>query len=625
LYSGNSLINSFFTINKTLSPNLTDHYLLALFNTVFRSTVSNKLLILIFFAGFPLCFRYIIKKYNPGGIALSSLSIPFTHCFLFYMGFYNFILSFTFILISIIYYLHHFLDTKDKYSAKEYIIFMFLVLLNYFTNGISFLYLGITCGLIELYKLSISRRENGVDRKLWVRHILLLVLIWLPGLVMLYIFNSKVAFPDSGTISKIPSGELLNGLYSLKCLCVFTEEDRVYTHFLFAVLMVLFCIAFCRRFRNGKPTRFLFSDIFIVMFAGTLICYFIIPDGAAIGMISDRLNFYLFIFLILWIALQNTFKIISLFLSVTFVTIHIIFFFKMHYNTLINLNNNIVAIQNASKSVNPNSILLPVNFENSWLEPHLFDYMGIDKPMVILASSEADLGWFAVNRNFHDMPKLLIPDNILNGIELGNIPPSNPKKYIDYFFVYGNYKDTINSNYLSGFKEMLDSYSPIYVSEDEKIHIFSYLGPFLFSLECGAEKLDSNKGRFVASNAELIDNADARDSTIKHTGNYSIKLNKDKIYGFTYHGKNFKNGDLLKITVWKYPALKDTGGLVVSCGKNFYKTVSTGEKNKSTGWEELEAYITVPEDNSNFSIYVMNDKPVNVWFDDLKIVRYPSR
>ncbi|HTB31368.1 MAG TPA: hypothetical protein VK808_05035, partial [Bacteroidia bacterium] len=187
LYSGNSLINSFFTINKTLSPNLTDHYLLALFNTVFRSTVSNKLLILIFFAGFPLCFRYIIKKYNPGGIALSSLSIPFTHCFLFYMGFYNFILSFTFILISIIYYLHHFLDTKDKYSAKEYITFMFLVLLNYFTNGISFLYLGITCGLIELYKLSISTHENGVDRKLWVRHILLLVLIWLPGLIMLYI------------------------------------------------------------------------------------------------------------------------------------------------------------------------------------------------------------------------------------------------------------------------------------------------------------------------------------------------------------------------------------------------------------------------------------------------------
>lgn len=145
---------------------------------------------------------------------------------------------------------------------------------------------------------------------------------------------------------------------------------------------------------------------------------------------------------------------------------------------------------------------------------------------------------------------------------------------------------------------------------------------FTDSLECGAEIISPDKLHFVTSGGELLDNADTRDSMVKHGGNYSIRLNKNRQYGFTYHGTKFKPGDLLKISVWKYPAYKDTGALVISCGKDFYRYVSGGDAKDSTGWIKLTMYLAVPEDDKDFKIYAWNNTPADVWFDDIKIVRY---
>jgi hypothetical protein len=141
------------------------------------------------------------------------------------------------------------------------------------------------------------------------------------------------------------------------------------------------------------------------------------------------------------------------------------------------------------------------------------------------------------------------------------------------------------------------------------------------SFECGAETISQDKLHFIASNGDLVDNVGARDSVKKHTGNYSICLNTHKEYGFTIHPANFKPGDLLKISVWKYPARIDTGSLVISCGKDFYQAVSVGKNVDKSGWEELEMCITVPEQNANLVIYTWNRTPANVWFDDIKVVR----
>lgn len=147
-------------------------------------------------------------------------------------------------------------------------------------------------------------------------------------------------------------------------------------------------------------------------------------------------------------------------------------------------------------------------------------------------------------------------------------------------------------------------------------------GVILDSLVCSAENKTADSVNFIASDGTLFGNGDAQDSSKAHTGKYAIRLNRaDKTFGFTYQGNKFKKGDCLKITVWKYPASKDIGRLVVSCGKDFYKNIAAGKVEDNSGWVQLEMYITVPEDNSNFKIYTLNSSPTDVWFDDLTIVK----
>jgi hypothetical protein len=142
------------------------------------------------------------------------------------------------------------------------------------------------------------------------------------------------------------------------------------------------------------------------------------------------------------------------------------------------------------------------------------------------------------------------------------------------------------------------------------------------SLECGAEKISIDKLHFIASNGELLTDVDTRDSVVKHGGKYTIRINKNKQYGFTYNNPNIKSGDILKITVWKYPAYSDTGSLVVTSGKDFYKSIFAGTEKDSAGWVKLTIYATVPKDKSDLKVYTWNATAASVWFDDLKIVRY---
>jgi len=141
------------------------------------------------------------------------------------------------------------------------------------------------------------------------------------------------------------------------------------------------------------------------------------------------------------------------------------------------------------------------------------------------------------------------------------------------------------------------------------------------SLSCNAETLSADKLHFVASNGELLDNANSMDSTKKHWGASSAHLTKENPYGFTYHGVNYKSGDFLKISVWKYPVENEDGSLVISCGKDFYISHTEGETNDSSGWTQINIYLRVPDDHSDFKIYVWNKGTKDIWFDDLKIMK----
>jgi hypothetical protein len=84
-------------------------------------------------------------------------------------------------------------------------------------------------------------------------------------------------------------------------------------------------------------------------------------------------------------------------------------------------------------------VVLPLNYSNHWLTSHFSNYLGVDKPMIILENYESTTCYFPIKWNKESLPNLQFGNNSVennNCIQaMSNI--KNPSKTIDYIFVLG--------------------------------------------------------------------------------------------------------------------------------------------------------------------------------------------
>lgn len=205
-------------------------------------------------------------------------------------------------------------------------------------------------------------------------------------------------------------------------------------------------------------------------------------------------------------------------------------------------------------------------------------------------------------------------------------PYVNDAEYIavfafpDFFKVSANnYCDTLYRSYiLDPHWEIIANDFPFYLLKKagNKPRDLQY-----DSITCDIENRNNTHKNLMANDAELLDYDTATWNNEKvRSGKHSIKLTKEKPWGFIIHPDNLTTGDILYISVWHYS--KDNNGcLSISNGNDRSITTSSGIKQDSAGWEKLELYCGVPADHSTFKIYVWNNGNGPVWFDDLEIKR----
>lgn len=111
-------------------------------------------------------------------------------------------------------------------------------------------------------------------------------------------------------------------------------------------------------------------------------------------------------------------------------------------------------------------MVLPLNYSNHWLTFHFSNYLGVDKPMIILENYESSTGYFPIKWNTNSIPKLQF-----GNISVENIPciqtmnnGDNPTKTIDYVFVLGQIEDKIDSCSIEIKRVIKENYSLIYRS-----------------------------------------------------------------------------------------------------------------------------------------------------------------
>jgi hypothetical protein len=472
LLAGNNVMSSFYIINNTPIPNWTSHIILLIFNSFLPAWLAEKFFLVIYISGMAVSFRYLVKTLNPNNISLSIIIFPFIYSFLFHLGFYNFSLSIILLFTTLGFWLRHHHTTKLSF----YLVLIMLITTTYFTNLLVFGILGLTIGIYILYfsikdyfsgKLLIETLTNGA------RKLLVLFLVSLPGLILLFVFFKNVHF--SSTDQAYSSNELIKWINDARPFIIYNYQgEEVITEQFFHILLLLLALSFISISKENK--RFsVFNDADILAFplALTLTLLFITPNGSGAGMMSDRYILLFYMFLLLWVVSRTRNKKLNRLAITIFISLHLVLLNKHYSSTLTSLDSRANEIVKASENIERNSIVLPINFSDNWIEPHFSNYLGIDKPIIVLENYEASVGWFPIKWNLKNMPSLHLGNkNEISGLHWPNNTKSTIEKQIDYVLIYGN-QNKIDNPKWSQLQDLLkNNYSVIYKSESNYVLLY---------------------------------------------------------------------------------------------------------------------------------------------------------
>ncbi len=150
---------------------------------------------------------------------------------------------------------------------------------------------------------------------------------------------------------------------------------------------------------------------------------------------------------------------------------------NIYFNSVKNNNSITKEISQASLKIEPFKTVLPINNSDYWLHNHISNYLGIDKPMIILENYEASLDHFPLKWNRNKIPNLYF----------GNMSPvneclswvsniNNDISVIDYIFILNGEKETLSDsckNNVSGI--LAKDYMEVYRSKDNQVLLYRYL------------------------------------------------------------------------------------------------------------------------------------------------------
>ena len=155
-----------------------------------------------------------------------------------------------------------------------------------------------------------------------------------------------------------------------------------------------------------------------------------------------------------------------------------------------------------------------------------------------------------------------------------------------------------------------------------KLYQRYYVNPVFeeVTLTCSAESVYDQKYLKTSIPNIMLENADSRTKEKARSGTYSLRLDANNSYGFTYRFSNGQIGDIIRVSVWR---LGENGSIVISgdSGNEFYLGSSTYSEVDSSGWKKLNMSYTLQNDmkGKEVGIYIFNNHEKHSYFDDLEI------
>jgi len=475
LKGGQSLLSDYYSVNTLVIPNWIGHVILTSLGLIFPAWLSEKMLIALYIFGLACSFRFLIKQLRPDNLNLSILIFPFAYTHLFCIGFYNYSISFVFFFLTLAYWIKN----QEKGSLWHYLFLFLLITITYYSAVVTFGFLGLTLGLLILSRWMGKYLKTKALKPAVIgafKELTILLVLSIPALVMLFLFYRSTHFPPPG--EALHSAELFSWLNDGRALIAYAYHSEAnYTRLLIHIILIIIAFDLYQRFvkkRSGEVGSWLRSgDILLVPILIALVLFLTVPDDSGARMMSLRYNVLFFLMLIPWVASSDIAKPVSRVLMAMIIVLHLGLLLK--HRTVLNesLVPHAQAIHDAANWMDPGSVVLPVRLSDNWLELHFSNYLGTDKPLVILENYETGIGWFPVMWDTKSLPKIVLSKaGEIGSLTWASGTNSQTIKTIDYVFIYGSLEG-LNLEKWEELRQVLESdYRSIYTDPSRYISIY---------------------------------------------------------------------------------------------------------------------------------------------------------
>ncbi len=405
-----SALNNFLTLVKDPLPNWTGHAVLAALNYFLPAFAAEKILLALYIIALPWAFRSLLKTISPGNYFLSYFIFPFTYSFVLYLGFYNFCIALVFLFVTLNYWI---LNREKIYSYRKILPLVCLMTLTYFSHVFVFATLLMIMLISILSETALSAAFGKGEKRILFSTALkdflaLLCSALLPIILFLLYFKS----PGQQAESFLSFTALKEDLKNTRSLIAFNlEEEQKFTKKIFYVIMLLLAIGvFLKlnavRWKREETAKANLSaalknilspaDSWFLVMGVILFFYFRLPDSdGSAGFFSVRLNLLFFLLSIVWLSARQLPRWLTILSALTVLTLN----YKLNnYRVEETKKLNAIAVEcnTAADYITPGSTILPITLHDNWLLGHFSNYLGADKPVVILENYEAETNFFPV-------------------------------------------------------------------------------------------------------------------------------------------------------------------------------------------------------------------------------------
>ena len=453
LSNNKSPISDYIEFNSNLNPNWSDHFILSGLLYILPAYLAEKILLISYLVFLPISFRFLFNTLKIKEKYLLYFIFPFTYSFMFYYGFYNFHIGLVFFFFTLGFWLKF---LKSGFNYQRVFLLAVLTLCVFFSHLFVLAMMLLVIAFFNMSNLISIFKRNTENKNLIIKSISVQIAVISPVAVLVILYFISNPF-TGGETEYLPASNLWEMIIqSQPAKGISYGKEAIFTKWIFILISLITIYLVFKRIKSLRsPIKNSTLNWGLICFT-TVILLFTLPNGTStFGFVSSRLILFLFLFFIVFLATQKVplwIKIVP-FVLINYVNLALTKIYTESSRKMNDISINIIA---AAENIAPYSTVSSINDSENWIYGHLSNYLGVDKPMIILENYEASQNYFPLKWKSDTAAKLLI---------------KNTKA--DYIFVLTD--TSVNSIGVneSRTKPLLENdYELIYLSNDKSVKLF---------------------------------------------------------------------------------------------------------------------------------------------------------